>query len=64
MKSNTGVSFITGHPNFVGNVPDSSAHKGSKFKTVYCNSKFGCHNNISHAFYGAKSMFSIDSTIN
>ena len=38
--------FTTGHPSITGNLPDSQ--QSTKFKAMYCNSKFECHTNISN----------------
>ena len=50
VKSDTDINFTTGRPNITGNLPDSSTQQSvtcTKFKAVYCNSKFVCHTNIS-----------------
>ena len=45
VKSDTGISFTADHLDLVGNVPDSPS---AKFKSMYCNSEFECHTNISY----------------
>ena len=46
VKSDTDINFASGHSDAAGSVPDSSAQQSTKFKAVYCNSKFECHTNI------------------
>jgi hypothetical protein len=46
VKFDTDISFAAGHPDTAGSVSDSSVQQGTKFKAVYCNSKFEFHTNI------------------